>query len=134
MPSLGSERNFATVDATVQTQNVAVLAAVGAAIKFHVSLQGVQDNGQRGLVVEWIGNAARNAIGNGFGTPVAIGPTGFTDAAAVPWTTIGVPAGWAAVVAFVGTTLQVQFNAAAGQNVNWQLDQLERYLLGGATL
>jgi hypothetical protein len=134
MSSLGTEKFYATTDATGQTYNLGTLAAVGASIKFIATLQGVQDNGRAALVAEWHGNATRSSVGNGFATALAIGPTGFVDAVLVPWTTILVPVGWAAVIAFAGNVLQVQWNGAAATNVNWHLNVSERFLLGGATL
>lgn len=122
-----------TVDATAQTINIGTLAAVGAGLTFVVVIEGTQSNGQRGLYLERHGNAARNAIGSNLVTPVAIGSTGYTDAALPPWSTIGVPAGWAAQVALAGNVLQLQWNGAAGQNVRWR-GIIMRWGHNGATL
>jgi hypothetical protein len=122
-----------SVGAGVQTITLGTNAAVGTAISFRVRLMGVQNNGERGLYFAPEGTGARNAIGNGLGTPILIGTTGYTDAAAVPWTTIGVPAGWAATLAFVVNVLTLSFNGAAGQTVIWR-GMMEVWYHNGATV
>jgi len=136
MSSLGTERTPAqTTDGTAQTFNIGTLAAVGASILFDVVLMGTKTNAQEGLYARWMGQAARNSTANGLGFALAVGPTGFTDAAAAPYTAVpALPAGWAANIAFAGNVLQLQYNGAAADTVDWQIVVLHRFLLNGATL
>ena len=122
-----------TGGAAVQTITLGTNAAVGAAITFRVRLCGIQSDGTRGLYFAPEGNGARNAIGNGLGTPILIGPVGYTDAVLVPWNTILVPAGWAVALAFAGNVLQLTFNGAAGQTVIWR-GMMEVWYHSGATV
>jgi hypothetical protein len=136
MSSLGTERTPAqTTDGTAQTFNVGTLAAVGASILFDVVLMGTKTNAQEGLYARWMGQAARNATASGIGLILVAGPTGFTDPAAAPYTAApAVPAGWAANIALAGTIVQLQYNGAAGDTIDWRIVVLQRFLVNGATL
>lgn len=125
--------NKTTVDATPVVIPIGTLGVVGAAITFRIRLDGQQDNGERGLYFAPEGDAARSAVGSGIGTPIFIGPVGYTDAVFVPWTTLGVPVGWTATLAVVATVLQLSFNAAALQTVHWR-GMIERWAHNGAIL
>lgn len=118
-----TEIETTTSGAGVQTRDIAELPAVGAGVLFQIRLSGTRidaaDEGEAGLYFAPEGAGDRNATGVGVGTPILIGPTGFVDAVLVPWTTIAVPAGWAATVAFAGNVLQLTFNGAAGEDVEW---------------
>lgn len=122
-----------TTDATVQTAVIANFPVVGGGVYYRAVLRGQQTNGQRGFRADFWCDASRNAIGtNGLQTG-NIGPTGYTDAALAPWNTVGVPAGWAVnTLNIVGNQIQVQWNGAAGQTVEWWL-VAERIFLSGAT-
>lgn len=122
-----------TTDASAQTVRVATLPAIGDAVFWYLSLRGDQTNGQRGMRFNYWADASLNAIGlNGLVTGT-IGPTGFTDIATPPWTTIGVPASWAInAINIAGNDVQFQWNGAAGQTVRWRV-QIERILIGGAS-
>lgn len=109
-----------TLAAEVVTIPIGTLGVVGAAITFMIRLDGAQTNGERGLYFAPEGNAARNAIGSNLVTPILIGPVGYTDAALAPWNTLGVPAGWGAVVALAANVLQLSFNAAVAQPAHWR--------------
>lgn len=120
--------------AALQTIDVGQLPAAGAAVAFQIRLTMTRLDlaGQMGSFFAPEGDGARNATGLGFATPIFIGPTGYTDAAAVPWTTLGLPAGWAMGVAFAGAILQLQWNAAAGQTVE-SAGYAHSWYKGGAT-
>lgn len=122
-----------TTDGAVQTLVLANYPVIGAGGFFYGTCMGVQDDGVRGARVTFWLDGARNAIAFAAAQNGNIGPTGYTDAAAQPWTTVGVPVGWAfATVNIVGNQQQFQFNAAAGQTVRWTT-VVQRILVGGAT-
>lgn len=121
-----------TGDAT-QTIVIANLPVVGAGVFYGGTISARQSNGQRGFRFTFWTDAARNAVGSGILTQGTIGPSGYTDVAAVPYTTPGVPVGYAVVEAnLVGNQVQVLFGGPAGQTVRWGW-LFERILMGGAT-
>lgn len=124
------------VGAAVQAVSLGTLPAAGAAVTFQVRLTMTRQDaaGQMGAYFAPEGDGARNATGSGFVTAILIGPTGYTDAVAVPWTTIaGLPVGWGTGVALVGANLQLQWNAAAGETVE-SAGYAESWYKGGATV
>ncbi len=128
-----------TTDATVQTAVLAQLPNDGAAATIELDIAGFQtgpaaaDAGDRGGWFHvWV-NVARNSIGTNFLIVGVIGPSGYTDIATAPWNTVAPPAGWNLIgLAIVGTSLVLNFNAAAGQTVQWRL-RAHRSFAGGAT-
>lgn len=125
--------SLVTTDASVQTLVMANFPVVGARVYYYGEFAAEQNNSNRGFRFNFWVDASRNAIGSNVLTTGTIGPTGFTDIATAPWNTIGVPAGWAFnPTNLVGNQLQIQFNAAAAQTVQWMW-QLTRFLLWGAT-
>lgn len=128
-----------TTDGAAQQVVLAQLPADGAAASVEFKISGSQtgpaaaDAGDRGgWFHAWV-QAARNSIGTNFLITGLIGPSGYTDILFVPWTTIGVPAGWAFIgVAIAGTSLVLNFNGAAGQTIAWRI-RGHRSFAGGAT-
>jgi hypothetical protein len=117
----------------VQTLVVANLNAAGDGVYYYGHVRAQQTNGERGMRFNFWVDASRNAVGSGILTTGTVGPTGYTDVAAVPWTTVGVPVGWGITEAnLVGNQVQVLFNGAAGQTVQWKL-VFTRLLMNGAT-
>lgn len=128
-----------TTDATPQTVVLARHPVDGAAASVELDIRGAQtgpaaaDRGDRGgWFKAWI-QSSRSAGGTNFLITGLIGPTGYEDPAGVPWTTVGVPVGWAFIgIAIVGTDLVITFNGAAGQTIQWRL-RGPRSFAGGAT-
>lgn len=110
-------RSFA--GAGVQTINLGTVAAIGNAVQFSARLTVTRtdaaNEAEDGAYFAPEGDGARSVNGVGFATPIFVGPTGYSDPALPPWTTIVVPVGWGFAVVFAGSTLQLQWNVAAGQ-------------------
>lgn len=122
-----------TTDATPQVIVVANLPVVGAGVYYFGSARGQETSGERGFRFNFWCDVSRNAIGTGGLNLGVVGPTGYTDAGLVPWSTIAVPVGWGwAHMNIVGDQVQNIFFGAAAQTVEWRW-QIDRLLLAGAT-
>ena len=120
-----------TVNATPQTIDIGTLNARGDCITFQVILGGVSDgDGERGFNLFIAGNAARNNTGNGVGR-VVFGINEYTDAVAVPWTTVIAWAG--GTVGFAGNVLQLQWVGLVATTIQWR-GMILRWAANGATL
>lgn len=129
-----------TTDGAAQTVVIATLPIVGASAFWDGTMNArlVAGGGGTGTSGAWALNVTRadvNAIGVGAGPLIAVGPTFYTTAVAVPWTgaAAGMPVGWGYVApAIVGIQLVIGFNGAAGQTIEWVFSG-RRFLSGGAT-
>lgn len=133
-------RTIITTDGAAQTLTIGNLPVIGASIFWDGTVNARLVSGGAGTSTSgaWALNvtrADRNAIGSGAGGLIAVGPTFYTTAVAVPWTgaAAGMPAGWAyAAPAMVGNAFVIAFNGAAGQVIEWNFNG-RRILSGGAT-
>jgi hypothetical protein len=122
-----------TTDATTQTLTIANLPIVGAGVYWYLSIRGQETNGQRGARFNYWADASRNAVGTNGVVLGTVGPTGYTDVATPPWTTIAVPVGWGfTAINIVGNQTQFQFNGAVAQTVQWKTI-VQRIFMSGAT-
>lgn len=128
-----------TTDAAAQQVTLARMPVDGSAATVELYIAGSQtgpaagDRGDRGgWFKAWV-SCARSSTGVGFLITGTIGPTGYTDLVAAPWTTPGIPIGWAFIgVAIAGNDLVLNFNGAAGQTIQWKI-RGHRAFSGGAT-
>lgn len=133
-------QTITTTDGAAQTFTIGNLPVIGASIFWDGTMNARLVSGGGGAATSgaWALNvtrADRNAIGSGAGGLIAVGPTFYTTAVAVPWTgaAAGMPAGWVyAAPAIVGNALVIAFNGAAGQTIEWNFNG-RRILSGGAT-
>lgn len=128
-----------TTDGSAQQTVLAQLPVDGAGVKIELDVWAQQvgplaaDAGDRAGWFHCFILASRNSVGINFLFGVTIGPTGYTNVATLPWTAVAVPAGWNLIgVAVVGSSIVLNYNAAAGQTVEWRL-RASRSFTGGAT-
>lgn len=123
-----------TTDATVETIIVANLNAPGDGVFYRLTVRAQEDNGERAMRANFWVDASRNVAGTNGLTSGNIGPNGYTDVPpSMPWTTIGVPAGWNFnPLDIVGDQVRVQLQGPVGQTIQWRV-VIERLLMWGAT-
>lgn len=113
-----------TTDATPVFRTWCTLLAPGDAVNFLGFFYGVSSTGNQGLFRQTAGGYARNGVGDNTGTPVAaVVNSGWEDIVTAPWNTfLPNPAGWGGGVNYTpgGGIIQVAFNSAVGQTVQWR--------------
>lgn len=115
-----------TTDATPVFRTWATLPAIGDAVDYFFMFFGHRTNGDDCLFRQSQGGFARNAIGSNSLNPVAgVVMSGFdeTGLGTAPWNNlVANPAGWGGGVNFLpgGNIIQVAFNGAAGETVQWK--------------
>lgn len=114
-----------TTDAVPVFVTWASLPAAGAAINFYAIFTGQQSTGERSLFRHTQAGYARAAAGENSIAPVAaVVTSGYEDPGGVPWNTlVANPVGWGGGVNFLpgGNIIQVAFNGAAGQTIDWKV-------------
>lgn len=115
-----------TTDAVPVFRTWATLPNVGDAVDYFFMFFGHRDNGDDCLFRQSQGGFARNALGSNSLNPVAaVVTSGFdeTGTGVAPWNNlVANPAGWGGGVNFLpgGDIIQVAFNGAAGETINWK--------------
>lgn len=125
-----------TTDATSTLLQWLNLPAAGAGASFNANLYAQQDNGQRAFNQTYVGQVNRNGTGTGAGLTISVGPGGYVDPAAIPWTTPGAPAGWngTPIDLSASPTISFQVQGVAATNIDWFFVLNDVSLFGGATL
>lgn len=132
-----SDGIITTTDATPVFRTWATLTAGVGAVNFQAWFYGVSSTGDECLFRQSMGGYGRNAIGALSLLPVfGVLNNGYdeTGTGAAPWNNLFVnPAGWGGGVNFEpgGNILQVAFNGAAGQTVQWRCAILAAPFFGG---
>jgi hypothetical protein len=121
-----------TTTAALQSYRVANLAAVGSSVAVYATFHGTQDGGERFGRFNFWWDASRNGVGVGELVQGTIA-NGYTDPAALPFTTPGFPPTWAIpALVLVGNIVNLTWAGAAAQTVRWRISGT-RSFVGGAT-
>lgn len=125
--------NRTTTDGALQSLRIGALPVIGAGLHVYATFFGTQDGGQRQYRFNFWWDAARNAVGAGDLVSGTIA-NGYTDPAALPYTTPGnPPIGWTVPALVIAANIvSVTWSGAAGQVVRWRVSGT-RSFVGGAT-
>lgn len=121
-----SDGIITTTDAVPVFRTWGTLPNVGSAINFFAMFYGQQTTGDRALCRWTDAGYARNGVGENALAPVAaVVTSGYDESASgmAPWNNLlANPPGWGGGATFLpgGNIIQVAFNGAAGQTIQWK--------------